>query len=475
MLIWSANAKLYRYTAGSGWIVATDGADIEPDSITTGAIVAGAITTPLLAAGAVTASKLFIGDTTNLINDPLFQDQAGYWTVSDVFGTVVTFNTGSTVTGTLLSPTAVAFNLANIPAGDTHTFLCATPDIQIDTSLQYRMRIKAFASGTANKNLFLRFVFKDASGTVLATINTPALTPAAYNPVLDFEYRIPASATAGAATVNVAFRLLGSTPDSLAGAGVFYVAKPRLERLSTGTLIQDGAITTDHIVTGGLDAGAITAGTITGDRMDANFIDSEAFTTVHASGQPFIEINGKSQTVGSLQNGPWFRVNDGSHNRAVIGQLQGAWGIWIYDNTGSPFFVEKTLANGVVVTDHLGANAATSPAVATMAASFTGTGDGNYLNIIPLFNVTVSDSGIMQVIVGCVQNFTGGTAPLWHMRLIVDGNIVVTIGGGSFNVAPTIVWAGAVGAGTHNVRVAWSADSQGSIGPGTVSVQGLVR
>jgi hypothetical protein len=225
----------------------------------------------------------------------------------------------------------------------------------------------------------------------------------------------------------------------------------------------------------GLDAGVITAGTITGDRMNANFIDSQRFTTTHTAGQPYIEINGQSNTFTGHQNGPWFLVNDGTHNRAIIGQLQDKWGIWINDASGNPFFQEYQLANGVVVTGHLDTNAATAPAVSTLASSFLGGGSTSFATVIPSFTVHMNDAGVLNVIAGFVQNFSGGTPPIWFLRLFVDGTQVAEIGGGAFTVCPVITWADTVAAGSHTVRVTWAADSNGSLDDGSVSVLGAYR
>jgi hypothetical protein len=156
----------------------------------------------------------------------------------------------------------------------------------------------------------------------------------------------------------------------------------RLERQSVGTLIQNGSITTGHITAAGISGTVITAGTITGSQMNANFIDSAVFSTVPDGGGAFIEINGQEHTVTSHLNGPWFRVNDGTRNRVLIGQLQSAWGLWITDSSGKAIFSEASLGTSVISTGNVNTggqitgfaitnNSSTFTSAATIAAMFT--------------------------------------------------------------------------------------------------------
>jgi hypothetical protein len=68
VVFYTVDNKLYRHTGSpsgaAGFTVATDGADIIADSITTGKIAAAAITTTELAAGAVNASKIAADEIT---------------------------------------------------------------------------------------------------------------------------------------------------------------------------------------------------------------------------------------------------------------------------------------------------------------------------------------------------------------------------------------------------------------------------
>ncbi len=376
LVLLTTNAKLYRWDSiGAAWTVAVDGGDITANSIVANALVAGIITAPYIAAGAVTASKAYFGDTTNLVTDSIFADP-DYWTLA---GGLVSILTPSSVSQQALSTTnCVHVTPSSIPAGSTTFYAARSQAFSVRQGVFYRASCQALCTNSSvNKTAGLLVRWFDATMTQI-TPDTDGNGPQPFGAyaatdtgddgnhfyssvgatMLVGGSSNPLQAPTGAAYAMLIWFVYGGGSGSPAGVGASWNASHmRMERQTVGTLIEDGQITTDHIVSAGIDASAITAGTITGDRMLGTFIDGNNFSTVHTSGQPFIEINGKSQTVGSHQNGPWFRVNDGTHNRVIVGQLQDAWGMWLYDSSGSPFFEEASLANGVVETSHLAANA----------------------------------------------------------------------------------------------------------------------
>lgn len=431
LVVSTVDGKLYRFTGGS-WTKATDGADLTPDSVTTGAIVAGAITAPLIDAGAVTASKLYVGDTTNLINDPIFQDidtggtTPPYWTIADSTGACASFNSGTTPPAFFGRKTAVKWDCTVLGGSVTATIDVRTPAslsagnapmIPVEQGHDYRFRAYFRSFNSCNKSAFLRVRFFDTTGTQLASptgVSSPAIDPtdAKFHAAQGAPVELNFTAPQGCAYVQCILRVQGSQPDTGAGAGQWFAAIPRLERVATGTLIQDGAITTEHIVAAGLDASAITAGTVTGDRMHANFIDGENFTTVHAGGQSYLQIDGRSVTVGSHQNGPAFRINDGTHNRVILGQLQDAWGLWIYDATGHAIFEEASLANGVVLTNHLAAGAVSIAYGTTVGAS-----------VPTLFSQTMPAAGDF-VFTGSIAIGNNGGPPVGKISVTVNGTEV---------------------------------------------------
>lgn len=165
-------------------------------------------------------------------------------------------------------------------------------------------------------------------------------------------------------------------------------------------------------------------------------------------------------TAGGLTNGRTYYFWVRSVNRS--GQVGG--------------FVGPASATTLLVdTPGLAANASTNAGVGVLATTLHGAGIGAWQTPIPEFDVYLPDSGFVQVVAGFVQNFTGGTPPIWHLRLKVDGTIVTEIGGGSFTVSPTIVWGAYLAGGTHGFAIDWAAESQGTLDGGTCSAQALFR
>jgi hypothetical protein len=496
LVLLTTNAKLYRWDSVEGaWTVATDGGDITANSIVASSLVTGIITTAYLAAGAVTAEKLFIGDTTNLVLDDMFQD-SNYWTLRNP-GTspvVVAYQNAAPIgspnaTTNLGALTSVQVFTSNIPASSGLNYGAATGFIPIKQKLNYRASCAAVCSGSGvNKNAQLFIQWFDASQTIISNSNADGpQAGGAYAPTDHGEDGNLFTSTNGSIVTNTGlaptgacFAVIflcvpGGNSAAETGSG-WWFSHVRLERQSVGTLIEDGSITTGHIVTGGLDAGAgaIKAGSVTGDRMFANFIDSETFSTIPTGGGAFAEINGKSQTVTSHQNGPWFRINDGTHDRVIFGQLQSKWGLWINDASGNPFFEEYQLASGVVVTDHLAIGSATAPASFSLAASLSGAGNTSYMTALT-GSVHLNAAGMLQVVAGFNQDFTSGAGAVWHLRLSVDGSVIYTTGGGAFANTPCIVWAGPVAAGLHTVLIEWAADTNAVMSEGTMGITGLIR
>jgi len=171
--------------------------------------------------------------------------------------------------------------------------------------------------------------------------------------------------------------------------------------------------------------------------MHANFIDGENFTTTHSGSQPFLQIDGRSITVGSHQNGPAFRVNDGAHNRVVLGQLQDAWGLWIYDAAGHAVFEEATLANGVVVTDHLAANAVSIAYGTTVG-----------VDVSVLFSQTMPADGDL-VFTGAISIGNNGGPPVGKISVKVNGTEVAhqPWSMGAYEISATVAYKISVSSG----------------------------
>jgi len=499
IILWSHDGRLYRYSnIASGWVLAVDGGDLSAGSVTTDTIDAGSITTALLAADAVTAEKLFIGDTTNLVLDDMFQDPT-YWVLRNAGASPVIVSyqapsAGPPPNATFKMGAAAAIQIAvgNIPANAGANYGAVTPLIPIKQGMSYRASCNAAASGSGvNKNGQLYLIWYDGTKTVIgASVGAEGpQSGGAYAPTDTGEDGNLFDSAGGSIITNIAtapagacyvqlFPCVPSTNPSAAGSGTaWWFTHIRLERQSVGTLIEDGAITTGHIVAAGIDGAAITAGTITGDRIDANFIDSEVFATVHNPGQPFIEISGNPHTVTSHMNAPWFRVNDGTFNRVIIGQLQDAWGLWIRDAAGNLIFEESTLGTSVVSTGNVVQGSIVGAATASVANGPFGTGAWQTAASL---SVTLYDNAVTYVDATVLLGYSAGPQT-WGVRIKVDGTVQQTIQTGipQADVSVGISWSGALtgsSAGTsHTVVLEWNASSSVQIDGGTLTAIGMQR
>ena len=242
----------------------------------------------------------------------------------------------------------------------------------------------------------------------------------------------------------------------------------------TGTNIAGSTITGGNIAGLTITAANLAAGTITGDKITANFFQGYSFTA-SGGGSAYAQLYGSQFTSAGLTYGPYFAVVDGSGNiRTIVGQWGGQYGLHVWNATGTKILDAGDLGVNVVGTSNLVVNSATVPATTTLAGSLYGAGNSNFATALTA-SVTLNAAGTLQVIAGFGQNYSGGTPPIWYLRLYVDGTVIYTIGGGSFTGTPSVIWAGFVGAGGHTVRIDWAADSNGSLDEGTLCVAGLIR
>jgi hypothetical protein len=165
-------------------------------------------------------------------------------------------------------------------------------------------------------------------------------------------------------------------------------------------------------------------------------------------------------TAGGLANGTGYFFWVRSVNTS------GGLGNWVGPASATTLLVDTT---GVSV------NTSTNAGVGALSSSLYGTGSGNWLTAISPFDVYLPASGYVQVVAGFVHNYSGGTPPIWYLRLLVDGSPMRTIGGGSFAVDPTIVWGEYMAAGTHSFEIQYAADSNGHLDGGSCSAQALFR
>lgn len=225
--------KLYRHlgtpTNASGFTRATDGADLVADSIQTGSIAAGAIKAAQIDAGAVTASKMLIGDTSNIINDPDCMDVAAW-----------------SLTGGTISVAATASNIAS----RNQVNATASTDTQVITSSIFPVEpgkpfwVSGFlgrGSGDTvaqDYELAVEF-FSNQLGTIsLGEILVAAVTTAS------------AATRSGQVTAPATGRRARLVARKIASGGAsigMRLGAPIVRRANNGELIVDGAITAIHV------------------------------------------------------------------------------------------------------------------------------------------------------------------------------------------------------------------------------------
>jgi hypothetical protein len=467
----TTNGKLYRYHAGA-WTVATDGADILANSITTGSIAAGAVNASQIAAGAVTASKLYVGDTTSLILDPNFADPT-VWTITTNGTTTPGYQSGISTEAQMGLIKGVVWSLSQFSTVTHFNYTIQSVLISCDGNTQYRQRALIRSFG-ANKNFYLWTGYYDNTQTYI-TATAQSFDPSSY---VD-PYGVSVTAASGCSAewistspANAAYVIClffvtndGPTPLSTAGSGYWEMGNPRFERVTTGTLIADGAITTGKIaanavtaaqiaagtitasqiatgtltaaqiaaggitgtnIAGGTITGSniaaltitaanISAGTITGDKITGNFFQGYSFTATSGSGSDLVQLYGGVGTSGGLNYGPYIRACDASGaTRFVAGQWGSQYGLFVWNSSGVEILSASDLGVNVVGTSNIAANAATETNTGTY---------GSYARTID--NNTPGDG---------VNHFPAGTTQ--YAALAAVGETLVA--GGSLQIIITI-------------------------------------
>lgn len=216
-------------------------------SITAGKIQAGAITAPKIQAGAVNASKMTIGDITNLLDDPGFNNvENDTWALGSN-ASIVTSSKGNTL--------QLTANDAWTPSYNNNTF-----SVKEGEKLQF----VGTTWNNTDKAGRLDIIWYDDSGQ-LSSKNWGGIAAESGWVDRTFEATAPAGATKG----RFAVRLSGSTSGSGRRLLVF---QPRLLRKITGELIVNGAVTADAIAANSIDASHIKADAITASELKADSI-----------------------------------------------------------------------------------------------------------------------------------------------------------------------------------------------------------
>lgn len=248
---------------------------IAANTITAGQIQAGAIGTTELAADAVTASKIFVGDTSNKI--PPLQDLS-YWNTTNIgtgSGPYVLVNDsasgfGGSVRYYILSPSG-----ATVSSGASTQYSPVGARLTpVEPGAKYLVSaLNYIATGFTGWNT-VWVVWYKADGTTATTTSFASGTDYRSSAASSILGSVPFSSTVIAPT-DAAFayiRLITFWSSTLTNAGQGIIAAPVFQRMASGELIVDGAITANKIATNTITANEIDTGAITSNELAANAV-----------------------------------------------------------------------------------------------------------------------------------------------------------------------------------------------------------
>jgi hypothetical protein len=260
----TSDNKLYRWT-GSEWTVEVDGEDIVANSITTGKLAVGAVGADQIAANAITTEKLAVGDFSSKVTNYTFSNSGEGWDL-DANMSVISADSGSGTNAIATMPTPQALR-ANIDASELITdYSMSTPVVPGE---KYLLSFDYAGVGSSISRVWrVQVYFRDTEGNFLSLeTNDQTVTTTTWTETTR-EITVPS----GAAVIYlVRIRAVAS-----GSSNQIYITNVRLRNISSGVLIEDGSITANKIITGGIDAqDLIVDGTITGVLIEAGTIEAD--------------------------------------------------------------------------------------------------------------------------------------------------------------------------------------------------------
>jgi hypothetical protein len=281
--------------SGSEWTVEVDGEDIVANSITGGQIAAGAIGADQISANAITTEKLAVGNFSSIVTNYAFTKKTGTsvaegWSYTGTEFEVVDYNSGGIINAIATMPTSQSIR-AILPntqvdadfAVDYTTF----PGEEFVVSFDYAGQ---GSIGSDTRTVSVLLFFDDADGTLISAPSSGITVNSTTWASTSFKITAPA----GAAKLYLVRLRAGS--DS---AENVYITNLKVRQVTTGVLIEDGSITANKIITGGIDAqDLIVDGTITGALIQGGTIEADKIKLDYAtidtdgSGNLIVSTNG---------------------------------------------------------------------------------------------------------------------------------------------------------------------------------------
>jgi len=224
-------------------------------------IKSNAITGDLIAANTITADKVIISGS-NLHTDPEFRDTGSWFTDPGI-----TFSaTGGRTGGAIMT---IATN--SVQTGAYYATSSPTKRMPVVSGGFYRVSV--WVKGSVNipiggASIYLRAYKPDntwSQSTPTNISNTSIITSGVWTEISG-TFEIPAGYTQATA---------GLYKQSLYTTGTTVFSDLFVQQASSGVLIVNGAITTNHMTSGTIDAGVLTAGSITGLQIKAGTISAQ--------------------------------------------------------------------------------------------------------------------------------------------------------------------------------------------------------
>jgi hypothetical protein len=282
-VVGSTNLITGSVTAGAIATDAVTAGKVAADAITARELAAGSVTAAEVAAGAITTDKLTVTGGANLLTDPSFE---GAYTASIIAGQTFASQDTTLANG---SVTSLKFDCT---AATATTRQIVVTNIPVLPGEQFNLAFDYWVSTDWNgTEVDFQIRWETAAGTLIsfgkATTTSPART--AWT-------RLAATVTAPATAGNAKVRLesVGAT------VGIVRFDNASVRPVLGGTQIQDGAITTEKVVAGGIQAGNIAAGAIVTDKLAADSVTAAKILALTITGD---KLAANTITVGKLAAG----------------------------------------------------------------------------------------------------------------------------------------------------------------------------
>ena len=237
------------------------GNNIQAGTITAGQIAAGAIGATQIAADSISTSNLTVGDLTNNVYNPGFEAGLTSWVSQSAAVAISTAQAHSGTQSLELTPVSGAFALINA------NIVPAVP------GQQFISQIFAMATSGTSGSVNLRMYWYTAS-EAQGPGGSPNAIDAAPFPITTSWVQQTANFTVPANAVAVQFGIVST---NIAGGDVF-LDDCYFRRMTDGSLIVDGSISSAMITTGGLSADVITSGTINAADVNVTNINADNIT-----------------------------------------------------------------------------------------------------------------------------------------------------------------------------------------------------